>query len=630
MPAPRVLQEVARASLPPPHIQARAAEAASSPSTGSLLREQWTNPSDVLSVLMIIGGDIVQKALAETSGGLFTPVCFSFGWVAYSFTALVNLLGDGRLLPEPDHPVKVFNLGNGYVRENKHWVIGRIGRDHEMLMTREHPLEGNALRISVFEAAKCRTGTAVAGSGMVRLFSVVAMVLQFGVAAIPVAVWDEWGVMMVTAAGTLGALAAGALPQWRAEKMPSRTDSRKNFAISSGNGSRDIMIILGRGNCLDLEELAFQESPRSTKIWEKIDFLSNQVYDENGKEKRHSNNVRIRTSKMMFGIPLGFIMTGALCTIQSVFWIALLITVAGLKSHSWFILAVGALGMFQNAAVAAIGRDPSKRNLPLISVDQIISRKVMDGLMDLEITFPGHAPFLIEEFFPGELTDDEVEWWKGKRDRYDDRRCNEKDRRGIPRSRLPKYQNSNNFETDKGYREDDHDSDGPLLEPVLSTSPKSSTRSQPKSIIVPKVTTPQPLLAAPQETAITIPRTPRPPEDSTSNFPEKSHAPTPPTDSPVSPRHRRSTSTTASSPTAMREKPDLPPPELATAKPPSPKKAKGPVTFAETTETHDFAPKAPARAMTQPETPTPKEEHRPSASLSVDEIYKITHSPDWS
>jgi hypothetical protein len=63
------------------------------------------------------------------------------------------------------------------------------------------------------------------------------MVLQFGIAAIPIGVWGEWGVMMITGAGTLGALAAGALPQWRAEKLPSRRNSKKNFAISSGNVS---------------------------------------------------------------------------------------------------------------------------------------------------------------------------------------------------------------------------------------------------------------------------------------------------------------------------------------------------------------------------------------------------------
>ncbi len=138
-------------------------------------------------------------------------------------------------MPEPDYPVKVWNLGNGYVRDNKHWVIGRIGRDHEAKMTREYPLEGNALRIGVFEAARCTTGTSVSGSGKARLFSIVTMVVQFGVAAIPVGIWGEWGVMMITAAGTFGALAAGALPQWRAEKLPSKKDSKKNFAISSGN-----------------------------------------------------------------------------------------------------------------------------------------------------------------------------------------------------------------------------------------------------------------------------------------------------------------------------------------------------------------------------------------------------------
>jgi hypothetical protein len=34
--------------------------------------------------------------------------------------------------------------------------------------------------------------------------------------------------------------------------------------------------------------------------------------------------------------------------------------------------------------------------------------------------------------------------------------------------------------------------------------------------------------------------------------------------------------------------------------------------------------------MTQPEQGSPKIEPRPAASLSVDEIYKIVQSPDWS
>jgi hypothetical protein len=427
------------------------------------------------------------------------------------------------------------------------------------------------------------------------------------------------------------------------------------------------MIILGRGNCLDLEELAVQESPRSTRIWEKIDFLSNQVYDEDGKEMLHGGGVRVRIARMLWGIPLGFLMTGTLCTIQSVFWIALLITVAGLKSHSWFVLAVGALGMFQNAAVAAVSRDSSKRNLPLIVVDQIITRKVMDGLMDLEIAFPGQARPLLDEFFPGgieKLREDEREWWEGRYERYDEKRLKEHQRRGIPRSRMPTYHNSNNVRHSDDNRSEDHESDGPLLEPETSTSRKGATRSQPENIVVPKVATPQPLLAASSETVIPIPRTPRPPE--ASNSPQKSYTSSPPhTDWPIplgniSPTTTTSTSTikdvtvsapplppeqassnTISEPPASKGTSILPttmsesPTKQFHTKPPSPKKARGSVHFAgdtdtDTTETKDFAPKQPARAMTQPEQGSPKTEPRPAASLSVDEIYKIVQSPDWS
>jgi hypothetical protein len=135
----------------------RALQSSSSPHgsnapTGSQLAGQWENPSDVLSVLLIIGGDIVQKALAQTSGGYFTPVCFSFGWVAYSLNALISIIGDGRLLPEPDHTVKVFNLKNGYVRENRNWIIGRVLRDNTIRLNKTRPLGGNGIRISVYDA----------------------------------------------------------------------------------------------------------------------------------------------------------------------------------------------------------------------------------------------------------------------------------------------------------------------------------------------------------------------------------------------------------------------------------------------------------------------------------------------
>jgi hypothetical protein len=43
------------------------------------LRQQWTQPRDVFSVLLLLGGEIVNRALAQLAGSAFTPVTFSFG-----------------------------------------------------------------------------------------------------------------------------------------------------------------------------------------------------------------------------------------------------------------------------------------------------------------------------------------------------------------------------------------------------------------------------------------------------------------------------------------------------------------------------------------------------------------------
>lgn len=42
-------------------------------------RSQWTHPSDVFSVLLILGPDVISRALAQLAGGALTPVAFSFG-----------------------------------------------------------------------------------------------------------------------------------------------------------------------------------------------------------------------------------------------------------------------------------------------------------------------------------------------------------------------------------------------------------------------------------------------------------------------------------------------------------------------------------------------------------------------
>ncbi|KAI1322405.1 hypothetical protein F5Y16DRAFT_404507 [Xylariaceae sp. FL0255] len=104
---------------------------------------QWDNPSDILSLLLIIGGDIVQKAITQLIEyklrlpGQYdrrissAPVAFPFGWVAYAFLSLLIVIGEKKLVPESDCSCSVVNCSNGFARDTKSWILGRLLRDHE-------------------------------------------------------------------------------------------------------------------------------------------------------------------------------------------------------------------------------------------------------------------------------------------------------------------------------------------------------------------------------------------------------------------------------------------------------------------------------------------------------------------
>lgn len=92
-------------------------------------RSQFKSPTGIIAVLLLIGGDIVQKAIAQTTGGtkrteslnlrVITPVVFSFGWVSYAFNAVSSALGDGTFLVPPDYPGHVIVLSSGDTRQNQ-------------------------------------------------------------------------------------------------------------------------------------------------------------------------------------------------------------------------------------------------------------------------------------------------------------------------------------------------------------------------------------------------------------------------------------------------------------------------------------------------------------------------------
>lgn len=418
-------------------------------STVQVMRDQWSNPTDISTILMIIGGDVVQKALAQGTGvWYFTPVCFSFGWVSYAFMALISIIGHGRLLPDPDYPAKVFNLKSGYARENKNWVVGRILRDVETSLSKKQPLGDDAIRISVYEAAVNRNGLTEFSLSLIHLNGLLCILMQLGLAAAPIALSGEWDIMLITAVGTLLVQMAGCVPQWRAEKLPNRQARDEVYALTQGNGSREIVVIFGMGNCLDIEEMAASGSPRGGRPWEKFtakDIFSQPRNGPYGKAQLPRRDTQLRKARVSRGIPVGFWVTRIVVVAQSILWLLLLINVATSRNYNWVLLAIGTIGMFQNAYLAGMERPVRLRNLPLNHVDSIRAKKVMDGLMDFEVQYPGLAVPLREEFFPGHLRMSEREWWDGRRKLYDDER-EKMEWRGTPRSRRPRIETINAME----------------------------------------------------------------------------------------------------------------------------------------------------------------------------------------
>ncbi len=374
--------------------------------TGSLLSSQWQNPADILSVLLIIGGDVIQKAIAQLSGDYLVPVAFSFGWVAYSFSTLMSIVGDGRLMPAPDYPAKVINAGSGYSRENRSWILGRLLRDFEF------PLNDDiGLHITVFQADDKEAGKPDKDQYWVSGF--VVIILQLGIAAIPCGLYNDWGIILVTAVGTLLALVTGMLPQWRFEKWACRRKTEKVVILTGGNGTRHVMVIIGAGKGLDLEDLAVGESPRMRRRTEHGNRLATRERDKDGNVMKDSEGKDKMKILMLFGVPVSFWITQVSCLILAFLWIVFLITVAGLQQNTWYLLLIGGLGMIQNVVLAGASRRPSTTGIHLTKIKSIEQSKVMDALMDLESYQEHCGRSLLPEFFNGKLRPAEEKWWDG-------------------------------------------------------------------------------------------------------------------------------------------------------------------------------------------------------------------------
>lgn len=333
----------------------------------SRLASQWQNPSDVLTVLLIIGGDVVQKALAQLSGGYFVPVAFSFGWVSYSISALLVAFGEGTLMPSTPYPSVLINAQSGYARLNYSWILNRVLRGIESSL---EPLDA-ALCVSVY---RCEPYGRRNAYDLPWWSGILTMAIQLGISSIPIVIEHDWSTLLVTGTGTLLALVGGSLPQWRNEKWGGRYDDRgSTFCLTRGNGFQHVVVIQNEARgCLNLEHLA---PPRRTGC--------------------------SRGCKIMV-------------MISAFLWILFLINVCGIRQNTWYLLIVGFMGMIQNVFVAAIPRQPSAMGLPLEFVDRIDGKKVMGVLMDTEIRFPSVGAALVQTFFPGKLRDHEQAFWSAR------------------------------------------------------------------------------------------------------------------------------------------------------------------------------------------------------------------------
>lgn len=327
--------------------------------------------------------------------------------MAYGAAAVVSAIGENKLMPPPDCKCLVINGRSGYVRENTSWIIGRIVRDFESWMDRSDPkgrVRANLDKILrdrwEYDKAKAEdiepgagagverpvqaglcvtfynTGQAIKGYpgyDLVYWMGFVTTIFQLGIAAIPCAVFGDWGIFLVTIAGILLSFATGALPQWREEKWACRQKVSKNVILTRGNGSQHAIIILGNGNGFDLEDMAAGQT-----------------------------NVDVSAS---WDTRFWMILLATL-------WILLLITAAGIQRNTWFLLAIGGIGLLQNVFVAGYRRFPEAYGIPLVLKDVIASHRVMEALYSVEEKYPHIGASMRDTFFPGKLRPDEEKKWQ--------------------------------------------------------------------------------------------------------------------------------------------------------------------------------------------------------------------------
>jgi hypothetical protein len=113
------------------------------------------------------------------------------------------------------------------------------------------------LDVSVWKPSKTRKH-GEPGHDFLHWSGLVVSVIQMGVAAIPLGLDSEWGVLMLTAVASGLCCITGALSQCKVEKLACRhlDLDKKDFVLTRGNGAQHAIAIVSESRGLDSEDLA--------------------------------------------------------------------------------------------------------------------------------------------------------------------------------------------------------------------------------------------------------------------------------------------------------------------------------------------------------------------------------------
>ena len=308
----------------------------------------------------------------------------------------MSAIGDNKLMAvAPDCKSVVINGKSGYTRDNSSWIVGRLVRDfhywkdHEVQTTTDKILDEKwgerkkndtneprpvqaGLTVSIYEPRELMIPGKVERD-VIYWIGLPVILLQLGVAAIPCGLYGDWGILLITFCGNLLAICTGLLSQWKQEKWACRTKAKQSFVLTKGNGSQHAIAILGNGKGFDFEDLASGQNSNTLPV------------------------TNCTTRLKVFSL--------------ACLWVLLLVTAAGLKKNTWFLLAVGAIGVLQNIYVAGAQRNPNNFGIPLRFVTVFGNVKVMETLLEVESNYKDLGRSMIGTFFPGPLRADETARW---------------------------------------------------------------------------------------------------------------------------------------------------------------------------------------------------------------------------